>query len=210
MITLHHSSPGSHSPSQPGKTCSNSWNHNKKKDRKKEAAPQETFNSYSHRIFQDKMMPFLGPKEWIHTITISHKQLYHEINKALCLLSILVRMVAALHETNLKMKSKRRPSFQPCSAMRAIVRWVKVILVSPASGTIVSLLMARRCLQRCARERNAGLLQTISFASTIIATSLKLSLLALEACRAQAASVDTSKVSQSAISTSVHSHLKMV
>ena len=119
-------------------------------------------------------------------------------------------MAAALHETNLKMKSRKRPSFQPCSAMRAIVRWVKVILVSPASGTIVCLLMARRCLQRCAKEKNAGLLQTISFASTIIATSLKLSLLALEACRAQAASVDMSKVSQSAISTSVHSHLKMV
>ena len=140
----------------------------------------------------------------------SHKRLKHEINKAQCLLSTLVRTVAAFHETNLNMKSRRRPSFRRCSAMRVTVRWVKVILVSPASGTIVSLLLARRCQQRCVKEKNAGRLQTISYASTTIATSLRLSLLALEAFRAQVGSVDTSKVSQSATSTSVHSHLRMV
>ena len=155
-------------------------------------------------------MLYLGPREWTLTAIKCLNRLYLEINKTQCLLSTLVRMVAVLHETNLKMKSRRRPSSRPFSVMKVTVRLVKVTLVSPVSGTIVYLLLERSCLQRCARERNAGNLQTISYASTTTATSLRLSLLALEACPAQAVFVDTSKVSQSAISTSVHSHLKMV
>ena len=94
--------------------------------------------------------------------------------------------------------------------MRATVHWVKVILVSPVFGTIVYRLMEKRCLPRCAREKNAGLLLTIFYVSTIIATSLRRSLLASGVCLAQAVSVDTNKVSLSAISTSVHSRLKTV
>ena len=94
--------------------------------------------------------------------------------------------------------------------MRATVHWVKVILVSPVFGTIVYRLMEKRCLPRCAREKNAGLLLTIFYVSTIIATSLRPSLLASEVFLAQAVSVDTNKVSLSAISTSVHSRLKTV
>ena len=214
MIILHHSSPGSHSLSQQGKTCSNSCNHKKKKmDKKREAAPRETFNSSSLLMYQHNnnlMMLFLGPREWILTAIKCLNRLYHEINKTQCLLLTLVRMVAVLHETNLKMKSRRRPSSRPCSVMKVTVRLDKVTLVSPVYGTIVSLLSVRSCLPRCARERNAGNLQTISCASTTIATSSRLNLLALEACPAQAVYVDTSKVSQSAISTSVHSHLKTV
>ena len=162
---------------------------------------------YQHN--NNLMMLFLGPREWILTAIKCLNRLCHEINKTQCLLLTLVRM-AALHETNLKMKSRRRPSSRPCSVMKVTVRWVRAILVSPVSGTIVSLLSERSCLPRCAKERNAGNLQTISYASTTTATSLKLSSLALEACPAQAVYVDTSKVSQSAISTSVHSHLKTV
>ena len=108
------------------------------------------------------------------------------------------------------MKSRKRPSFQLCFVMKAIVHWVKVILVSPVFGTIVCLLTERKCLPRCARAKNAGLLQTIFYVSMTIVTSLRRSLLASEVCLAQAVSVDTNKVSLSAILTSVHSRLKTV
>ena len=162
------------------------------------------------QLNKHQMMPYQGPKEWIHTVIISLNRPFPEINKIQCLLSTQVKMVEELDETNLRMKSRKRASFRHYSVMKVTVRWVKVILASPASGTTACLLMARRCPPRCARERNAGKLLTISCASTTIATWSRLSLSDSEECPALAASVDTSKVSQSAISTSVHSHLKMV